>query len=181
MPSGMFLYWWSKTACLRTKEEHHPEGGSHWKGGNRTRLPVLHGKTVLRQPVFELVAAKCHRHLALKWVRVLPGPKRSATQKVAVAEKGGNRTRLPVLHGKTVLRQPVFELVAAKCHWHLTLKWVFITDLVLLAGMHRFSHYNCANRRMSWIFLQINDCCLWVISSLWCDKKMCRSLYWRWT
>ena len=58
---------------------------------------------------------------------------------------------------------------------------VFITDLVLLAGTHRFLHYNCANRRMPWICLQMNCCSLWIISSLWFDKKMCRSLYWRWT
>ena len=34
-------------------------------------MPTLRSKTVRRQPVFELVAAKCNWHLALKWVRVL--------------------------------------------------------------------------------------------------------------
>ena len=29
------------------------------------------GKAIWLQPVFELVAAKCHWHLAFKWVRIL--------------------------------------------------------------------------------------------------------------
>ena len=37
----------------------------------RTRWLTLRSKVIWLQPVFELVAAKCHRHLALKWVRVL--------------------------------------------------------------------------------------------------------------
>ena len=39
--------------------------------GGRTRWLTLRSKVIWLQPVFELVAAKCHRHLALKWVRVL--------------------------------------------------------------------------------------------------------------
>ena len=35
------------------------------------RWPVLRSKTVRMQPVFDLVAAKCHRHLAFKWIQIL--------------------------------------------------------------------------------------------------------------
>ena len=36
----------------------------------RTRWPICHRQIVWLPPVFELVAARCHWHLAFKWVRV---------------------------------------------------------------------------------------------------------------
>ena len=43
---------------------------SIWCGG-RTRLLTLRSKVIWLQLSFELVAAKCHRHLAFGWVRIL--------------------------------------------------------------------------------------------------------------
>ncbi len=40
---------------------------------------LCQGKAIWFQPVFELVAAKCHRHLAFKWVRIWYSKKKGIT------------------------------------------------------------------------------------------------------
>ncbi len=37
---------------------------------------LCYGKAIWLQLSFELVAAKCHRHLAFRWVRILPQAKK---------------------------------------------------------------------------------------------------------
>ena len=74
-----------------------------------------------RPPVFELVAAICHRHIAFKWVRI---PPESDAKKRPTAKRSGKKSRM---RDSTKLRRPpVFELVAAICHRHIAFKSVRI-------------------------------------------------------
>ena len=63
----------SQFPTRKTKEKVQKPTGfwTNFGCGGRTRWLTLRSKVIWLQPVFELVAAKCHRHLALKWVRVL--------------------------------------------------------------------------------------------------------------
>ena len=72
--------------------------GAGFEGDNRTRLPICPsgGKSYRCHQFCQLVAAKCHWHLAFKWVRVLLSAKRKSPPKGDAAFEGDNRTRWPI-------------------------------------------------------------------------------------
>ena len=111
-----------------TKKNHHRKVVLHLREttGLDCRFAPFGGQIVSLPPVFELVAAICHWHIAFRWVRVLLSAKRKSPPKGGAAFEGDNRTRLPICPSgdKSYRCHQFCQLVAAICHRHIAFRWV---------------------------------------------------------